>query len=192
MNMPRPALSFAARFWTGVVIACVVSSCTNRDRSGAGESGEAARQVAFQPLEIGGKVPAYKLASLNGDTISLGSGAQTTILNVWATWCTSCREEMSDLETLHHELSGHGVRVAGVSVDRASGARVRQFVDRERLTFTVAHDPAQRVQQLYHIVGVPETLVIGADGRLLLRWVGNVHPVLDSVRRVALAGSLTR
>jgi len=69
-----------------------------------------------------------------------------TALNVWATWCTSCRDEMGDLKVLHQEFAPRGVRVVGVSVDLGDVARVRRFAARESLTFIVAHDPARGVQ----------------------------------------------
>ena len=169
-------------------VAMIVSGCTAGEHSPSQDTGSV-EQGAFRPFPIGAPVPAYKIATLAGDTMTLGTRGPVTILNVWATWCTSCREEMADLEALHRDFATRGVRVVGVSVDGGNGVRVRQFVEHERLTFPVAHDPTQRVQQLYRIVGVPETLVIGSDGRLLWRWVGNLHPVVDSVRRIATVGA---
>jgi peroxiredoxin len=141
-----------------------------------------ASDAAFRPLSVGDNVPRYATRSLAGDAIQIGGNGPVTVLNVWATWCTSCREEMEDLNALHRELSARGVRVIGVSVDGGDGTRVRRFAETERLAFTVAHDPEQLVQQLYQVAGVPETFVIGADGKLLWRHVGTLHPVVDSVR----------
>lgn len=145
--------------------------------------GPRSRDVAeFRALQPGDTVPHYASASLRGDTVRLGGAEAVTVLNVWATWCTSCREEMSDLEALSREFSPRGVRVVGVSVDGGDGTRVRRFVEGEKLTFTVAHDPAQRIQQLYQVVGVPQTLVVNREGKLLFSYVGNLRPMLDSVR----------
>jgi cytochrome c biogenesis protein CcmG, thiol:disulfide interchange protein DsbE len=157
------------------------------DANGGGTAAAGLSSGEFRPLVVGEPAPAYEAPTLGGDTVRLGGRGPVTILNVWATWCTSCREEMADLEGLHRQFAPRGVRVIGVSVDGGDGARVRRFVEGERLTFTVAHDPEQRIQQLYQVVGVPETFVIGADGRLLWRRVGNIHPVVDSVR--ALVGA---
>jgi cytochrome c biogenesis protein CcmG/thiol:disulfide interchange protein DsbE len=59
---------------------------------------------------------------------------------------------------------------------------VRRFAEQEGLTFTIGHDPERRVQQTYQVVGVPETFIVGRDGRLLWRHIGNVHQVMDSLR----------
>jgi cytochrome c-type biogenesis protein len=147
-------------------------------------AGDESTNGAFRPLDVGDAAPAYVSRTLDGDTIRLGGAREVTILNVWATWCTSCREEMADLEALSREFAGSGVRVIGVSVDGGNESRVRRFAESEKLTFAVAHDPEQRVQQIYQVVGVPETFVVGKDGTVLFRYVGNIHPVLDSVRAV--------
>ena len=159
-------------------VACtglLLMACTQRSEQKAG---------AFRSLDVGDRAPLYASATLNGDTVRVGGRQQVTVLNVWATWCTSCREEMADLESLSREFAGHDVRVIGVSVDGGDGTRVRRFAENEKLTFTVAHDPEQRVQQLYQVVGVPETFVLDTNGRVLFRYVGNLHPVLDSIRTV--------
>jgi peroxiredoxin len=97
---------------------------------------------------------------------------------------------MADFNALHREFAPRGVRVLAVSVDADNGSRVRRFVEGERLAFTVGLDPDRRVDQVFQVVGVPETFVIGKDGRLVWRHIGNVHAVMDSVRAV-LAGAVT-
>src|SRR4051812_24297157 len=73
--------------------------------------------AAFQPLAIGGTVPQYAAATLVGDTVHIGGTEQPTVLNVWATWCVACQEEMAALDSLSREFQSRGVRVIGVSVD---------------------------------------------------------------------------
>lgn len=146
---------------------------------------------AFRSLAVGDAVPPYAIRTLAGESVRFGGAQPLTVLNVWATWCTSCREEMGDLNALQREFHGRGLRVVGVSVDAANEIRVRRFAEDEGLTFGVAHDFEQRIQQLYHVVGVPETFIIGKDGRLLWRTAGNLHPFIDSVR-VVLARELAR
>jgi cytochrome c biogenesis protein CcmG, thiol:disulfide interchange protein DsbE len=137
---------------------------------------------AFRPLAVGDTLPAVTLRSLDGTPIAIAPGQPLTLVNVWATWCTSCREEMGDLEALHQEFSPRGLRVVGVSIDQASTDRVRRFVAEEGLRFTIAHDPEQTIQRLYALVGVPETFLVGPDGRLLWRTMGNIHGSLGMLR----------
>jgi thiol-disulfide isomerase/thioredoxin len=135
-----------------------------------------ARGEAFRPLMVGDTTPAYAAVSLTGDTVRVGAGTPV-LLNVWATWCESCKEEMADLAALEKKYEPEHVKVLAVSVDNGDGTRVKRFAESEKLPFTVAHDPAGEVQRKFQAVGVPETYLISGDGRLL--WV----------RRGGLAGA---
>jgi thiol-disulfide isomerase/thioredoxin len=135
-----------------------------------------ARGEAFRPLMVGDTTPAYAAVSLTGDTVRVGAGTPV-LLNVWATWCESCKEEMSDLASLEKKYAPEHVKVVAVSVDNGDGTRVKRFAESEKLPFTVAHDPAGEVQHKFQAVGVPETYLVSGDGRLL--WV----------RRGGLAGA---
>lgn len=147
---------------------------------------------AFRPLDVGAPVPMYATQSLDGKSIEVGGAEPATVLNVWATWCTSCAEEMSALDSLQHEFGPHGLRVIGVSVDDGDAERVRRFAESHHLDFIVAHDPAGDIQRTYALVGVPTTFVIARDGRLLWRHTGNIGDQFDTARaaaRRALAGA---
>jgi peroxiredoxin len=138
--------------------------------------------AAFQPLAIGASVPAYAAATLTGDTVRVGGSEEPTVLNVWATWCVACQEEMAALDSLSREFKSRGVRVIGVSVDEGGTERVRRFASTNHLGFTIAHDPAASIEQSYQVVGVPTTFVIGRDGKLLWKRTGNIVDVMGDVR----------
>lgn len=138
--------------------------------------------AAFQPLSIGASVPAYAAATLTGDTVKVGGAEEPTVLNVWATWCVACQEEMAALDSLSREFKSRGVRVIGVSVDEGQTERVRRFAATNHLGFTIAHDPGASIEQLYQLVGVPTTFVIGKNGKLLWKRTGNIVDVMGDVR----------
>jgi thiol-disulfide isomerase/thioredoxin len=144
--------------------------------SAACSSKAESRGEAFRPLMVGDTTPAYAAVSLAGDTVRVGAGTPV-LLNVWATWCESCKEEMADLAALEKKYAPEHVKVVAVSVDNGDGTRVKRFAESEKLPFTVAHDPAGEVQKKFQAVGVPETYLVSGDGRLL--WV----------RRGGLAGA---
>jgi len=143
--------------------------------------GETPRGAAFRPLQVGDRAPAYTTHGLNGDTVTVGAGAPV-LLNVWATWCTSCREEMADLAALSRAYAPKGVKVVAVSVDVGDGSRVRRFADAEQLPFVVAHDPGGEVQRVFQAVGVPETYLISGDGTMLWVQRGGIHGTAGAVR----------
>jgi peroxiredoxin len=143
--------------------------------------GDAPRGAAFRPIQVGDRAPAYAARALSGDTVRVGAGSPV-LLNVWATWCTSCREEMADLAALSREYAPKGVTVLAVSVDAGDGVRVRRFAEAEKLPFVVAHDPGGEVQKAFQAVGVPETYLISGDGRMLWVQRGGLHGAAENVR----------
>lgn len=154
----------------GLIAACAVvatAACSKPAES---------RGEAFRPLVVGDTAPAYAAVTLTGDTVRVGAGTPV-LLNVWATWCESCREEMADLAALEKKYAPEHVKVVAVSVDNGDGTRVKRFAESEQLPFAVAHDPAGEVQKKFQAVGVPETYLVSGDGRML--WV----------RRGGLAGA---
>ena len=135
----------------------------------------------FAPLQRGDPVPAYGAATLAGDSLALDALAgRPVLLNIWATWCPPCREEMPALQTLHDRYSEQGLAVIAVSLD-ASGADAATFAEELGLTMRMLHDPASRVTRAFRTTGVPETFLIGTDGRIVRRWIGAFDPLADDV-----------
>lgn len=154
---------------------------------GCGEGGPGA---AAAP-EVGRAVPEYGALAMGGDSVSLASlRGKPVLLNVWATWCHPCREELPDLERLHRTLGPRGLRVVGVSIDEA-GSRdaVADFAKQFGVTYEVWLDPADRISSRYRLIGVPSTFLVGADGVLLWKRMGPVKAD-DPELRAALDGAL--
>ena len=156
-------------------LAIVLAACAKKDQS-------VGNNAAFQPLAVGAVVPTYAAVTLAGDSVHVGGTEPPTVLNVWATWCTSCQEEMAALDSLRTQYAAKGLRVVAVSVDNGDIQKVRRFAESNRLGMTVAHDPASTINSSYEVVGVPTTFIIGRDGKLLWRHTGNVTEVLSEAR----------
>jgi len=132
------------------------------------------------PLVVGASAPAYTSTALTGGALSFGGAAATDVvlLNVWATWCTSCREEFHELERLRAVYAARGLRVVAVSVDQGGDLKVRQFVTAQKSTFPVAHDREAKITSLYGVVGLPATYLIGRDGKI--KWTLTGSFLVDS------------
>ncbi|MGZ8377483.1 MAG: TlpA disulfide reductase family protein [Gemmatirosa sp.] len=119
-------------------------------------------------VEVGNDAPRFQAVTLDTPpqprTLDDYEG-RVVLLNVWATWCPPCREEMPSMQALHRDFASRGFKVVAVSIDEAGAEqKVRDFVKEFGLTFEVLHDPAGAIQKLYATTGVPENFVIGADG----------------------------
>jgi cytochrome c biogenesis protein CcmG, thiol:disulfide interchange protein DsbE len=138
--------------------------------------------------EPGSAAPAYAADRLDGERLSLADlRGQTVLLNVWATWCHPCRREMPAFEALHRDLGGNGLSIVAVSIDGAGATpEIRAFLREYDITFTVLHDPEQRIQRRFALHGVPETFLIGPDGTIHRRWIGRIDPRSPAIRNQVL------
>jgi cytochrome c biogenesis protein CcmG/thiol:disulfide interchange protein DsbE len=96
---------------------------------------------------------------------------EVTLVNVWASWCAPCREEAPLLE----ELAKDGrFRMIGINYkDQPDNAR--RFIGRYGNPFTaVGADPAGRAAIDWGVYGVPETFIVGRDGKIAYRLVGPI------------------
>lgn len=150
-----------------VIVSAVVLLLAAAVVAGVGRFG------APDPVNVGFPAPEFQARDL-GDTTRvarLGDYAGSVVLlNVWATWCLPCREEMPSIERLHRELGARGLKVVAVSVDDGGAEQdIRAFVQEYGLTFEILHDATGRILRDYQMIGVPETFVIDRDGVIRLK-----------------------
>jgi thiol-disulfide isomerase/thioredoxin len=121
-------------------------------------------------VEVGVEAPSYAARALNGDSVSLALlRGKPVLLNVWATWCLPCKEEIPYLESLHAKHAAEGLQIVGVSVDaRGDEAKIEEFARDFRMTYPIWRDPDERVNSRFLAIGVPSTYLIDRNG--ILRW----------------------
>ena len=137
---------------------------------------------AFRPIAIGEPVPEFSVRTLEGDSARIATGEPLTLLHVWATWCGPCQQEFPEIETLQQEYGPRGLRIVAISVDEGDDDPVRTFVKEKGATFGIGRDPTGSVRRLYQGIGVPESYLISADGRLLVRQFGAIPKGAQAMR----------
>lgn len=145
----------------------------------------------LESVLIGKQVPVFKLSDLHNPDKQLDQSlfqGKIRLLNVWATWCPSCRHEHSDLMWLARDK---GVAIIGLDYkdDRTDAlAWLDQLGNPYR---TVIHDPKGTLGFDLGVYGAPETFVIDAKGIVRYRHVGVVNqkvweesllPVINDIR----------
>jgi len=115
-------------------------------------------------LRPGDQFPRFVLADIDGRTHDSRSyEGRPLLLNVWATWCPPCRNEMADLNFLQQALAPKGMVLLTISIDRDLNL-VREFVRREGLTLTVLFDANQQwSRSALGIPALPASYLIGSD-----------------------------
>ena len=109
---------------------------------------------------------------INGQKVSLASfKGKPVILNFWASWCTSCREESEMLETFWQIWKDKGIQVIGIAVQDTPEA-AREFAQKAGKTFVLGIDESGKVGIDYGVYGVPETFFIDASGIIRYKEAG--------------------
>jgi peroxiredoxin len=126
------------------------------------------------PIVTGALAPAYSAAALNGATVRFGGATSAlTLVNVWATWCRSCKEEFAELEKTRVAYEGKGLKVIAVSVDQGSSTKVQAFVAAQGSQFPVVHDHDAKISALYGVGGLPSTYLIDGSGKVIWSLTGS-------------------
>jgi|GEM_PF-1841146 len=146
---------------------------------------------------VGDAVPGFELVSLQGDEVSLPSlRGRPVLLNLWATWCLPCIEELPELAALQERHRGEGLAVVGVNVDAADRIdRVRKFVADRKVPFAVWLDPEMSIAKALRVQTLPATFVIDREGRIVLRrdlqLEAGDRELAEAMRRVLGVGPAT-
>ncbi len=146
----------------------LVTTQTARRTTGAGPEAEGT------PVSAGDQAADFNLESLDGTTVSLDKlRGKVVFLNLWATWCGPCREEMPSMETLYDELKNQKDFVMlAVSQDTKGRQVVAPYVQKNGYHFRILLDPENKVSGLYDVSGVPETFIIDRKGRIVAHHMG--------------------
>jgi len=95
------------------------------------------------------------------------------LVNVWATWCRPCQEEMASLNRLALLLANKDIKIIPISIDVSGPVAVRSFYERLALNnLSIYVDPSKNVMGALGVTGIPTTILIGRDGREIGRVVG--------------------
>jgi thiol-disulfide isomerase/thioredoxin len=98
---------------------------------------------------------------------------KVVLVNFWATWCEPCRHEMPSIQRLRDRLGDKRFAVLLVNVDEPE-ARVRRYVDEVRLDLPIVLDPGKRATSQWGVKILPSTFLVGPDGRVRYRLVGDM------------------
>lgn len=120
------------------------------------------------------EVPEISFKDDNGRPVALADlRGKIVVLNVWATWCVPCREEMPALDRLQARFDRKDVEVVPLSIDRKGLDPVRKFLASVGVRHLVPYiDESGGASRSLGLVGLPGTLVIDRDGREIGRLLG--------------------
>ncbi|MGM0738560.1 MAG: TlpA family protein disulfide reductase [Bacteroidota bacterium] len=123
------------------------------------------RPAELHPATLDYKGPDFELEDLDGRIVRLSDfDGQIVVLNLWATWCPPCRDEVPSLIRLQEEFGGRGVQVIGVSLDE-NGARrkVTDFAQSFGVNYPVPVDDGTVRGKYGPLSVIPTTYIFDAQ-----------------------------
>ena len=166
----RTALAFA----TVALIAAGVGVFYNYQSQPSAPQAAATHGKPFARAAAPKDVPALEFVDGAGRTRSLADfKGRLVLLNLWATWCAPCREEMPALDRLQAKLGGPRFEVVALSIDQQGPQAARKFYSEVGVKSLALYvDRSAQAAFKLGAVGLPSTLLVDARGREIGRHVG--------------------
>jgi len=155
---------------------------------GERDAPERARLGEFVPASPPQPAPAISFADPAGDRVDLSEfKGKLVLINLWATWCAPCLREMPSLERMQKQL-GDNIAVVAISEDRGGGKTVEPFTAKLGLkSVKIYLDPKSAVGHAFSVQGLPTSILIDREGRVLGRVEGGAE--WDSPKILAILKS---
>ncbi|MET0266518.1 MAG: TlpA disulfide reductase family protein [Duganella sp.] len=123
-------------------------------------------------LDKGAAAPQFTLPGAEGGEVKLASlQGKVVYVDFWASWCGPCRQSFPWMNEMQAKYGARGFQIVGVNVD-ANSADAQKFLAGTPAKFTVAYDPKGATPRQYGIKGMPSSVLIGADGKVLAEHSG--------------------
>lgn len=188
-------------FWPAVAIFLICASasfglagCSSGDQtsgSGAASSSPATntnparstaptRIVPAGPVALSQEIRETKVKTLDGGSLKLSDyDNKVVVVNIWATWCGPCRQEMPDLVKLNQEYKSRGLVVLGLATtynERDDPEHVKQFIKAQKVDYKILWDDGALAGPLVQSVNgrnsIPQSFIISRDGRIVKHFTG--------------------
>jgi thiol-disulfide isomerase/thioredoxin len=98
---------------------------------------------------------------------------QVLVLNLWATWCPPCLEEVPKLNDIFDRYKNKEVQVIGIALDKDSLELVGPFVKKNKITYPILVGNQQILAALQNFKGVPTTVLFDQEGKIRKRFDGS-------------------
>lgn len=106
------------------------------------------------------------------DTLMLSElQGNVVVLDFWASWCVPCRRSFPWLNKMHTKYAENGLVIVGINLD-AQQSDAAAFLEKYPAAFRIHYDTDAVLAKKFELQGMPSSVVIGRDGRIMARHVG--------------------
>jgi peroxiredoxin len=137
-------------------------------------------------VKVGGKIPQFSVTMLDGKRFDTAqTKGKVLVLNLWATWCGPCKQEMPRLEKEIWKISGASPDLAMVAIAREeTNEKIAPFRKQNGYTLPMAADPDRGIFKLFASAGIPRTYLVGRDGTILYQSLGYNESEFNKLKTV--------
>ena len=124
-------------------------------------------------VAVGDLAPDFQLEDTKGNKVSLSDlRGKVVMVNLWATWCPPCIEEMPSMERLHEVMAGDDFVMLAINTEQNGRTVVPEFLEKTPYSFPILYDDESVVQKLYGVYKFPESFIVGKDGKVVEKVIG--------------------
>lgn len=156
-----------------IIIALLVVTTGCWSTSGSPSKSESSTPVpSVNVIGIGTLAPDFQLQNLDGEVVRLSTLRGSPVMfNFWATWCSSCAEEMPIIQEIYDEWSGKGLKLLAINLAENPG-RVERFMENNNYSIPVLMDTRNALSRQYNILFTPTTFFVDGDGIIQAMKIG--------------------
>ncbi|MDX1638465.1 MAG: TlpA disulfide reductase family protein [Balneolaceae bacterium] len=160
------------------VIALTLVTACSADKSGQSKPTEPLERLdpysaALYPARQKATATDFTVDLVNGETFTLSEQkGKVVLMNIWATWCAPCADEMPDFIDLYEKYRDDGLVILGVSIDEQGRSVVKPFMEKFDVTYPVVIDDGTIMDKYGPTMGIPTTYIIDKQGTLKYFSVG--------------------
>jgi thiol-disulfide isomerase/thioredoxin len=122
-------------------------------------------------LDQGAAAPQFDLPGKDGTVQLAKFQGKLVYVDFWASWCGPCRQSFPWMNEMQAKYGARGLQVVGVNLD-AKSDDARRFLAETPARFAIAFDPAGATPRAYGIKGMPSSVLVGPDGKVLYQHAG--------------------
>ncbi len=126
-------------------------------------------------VDVGDPAPGFVLKRTDGTELRSDAikGKKPLMMVFWATWCPSCKEEISRLKEVHSALQPKGLELIAVNVGvNDSPGKTKRFMKKYDISYPVGFDEGSRITRRFKIFGTPTIIIVDRKGMVRYRSSG--------------------